>query len=149
MRGNDEDERVRSQKYHTVAELIGRGEQTKLLTAIRRFDPPGVDDDVLRSRCKRNDKRKRPKDHQSMRRTEARHHEEPCCHDSLRKQHPGTSVAHSPKQRWNKTVDERRPKKLHRIGNSNPGNESYIRERCPLLAKPIAECVAGQKERQP
>src|SRR5205085_12298039 len=45
-------------------------------------------------------------------------------------------------------INERRQQKLDRVSDGDPGNESDGRKLCSLVAQPIAEGVAGQKEWQ-
>src|SRR6266568_3203474 len=47
-RCHDEDNGIRSQERHAVAELIGRREEALFFSVVCRFNSPGIDHNVLR-----------------------------------------------------------------------------------------------------
>ncbi len=57
MVGHDQDPGVGGQHRHPVAQLVVGREQAQFFAALRAFDAPGVDDDVLGGRGERHHQR--------------------------------------------------------------------------------------------
>ena len=147
-RGDPQRAGARPDHADAIAGLV-RGRERRLILERGRLDAIGVERDVLRGRCERDQQRQRDQQAQAECRVRPRHRGQADDDGKLRQQQPAAAAAEQAmQQRQAHAVDERRPCPLERVDPGNPADEADRLEVDARFAQPERQRAEHQQQRQ-